>query len=75
MDLLSGPDYDVSQVARNARLPGEKGRDLLKQVRIQLIETAWPLLEALVQGITGVKMLSLYHDISDVGSASRTQRP
>ena len=47
-------------------LPGEKGRDLLKQVRIQLIETARPFLEAMVQGITGVKMLSLHHDISTV---------
>ena len=45
-------------------LPGEKGRNLLKQVRIQLIETARPFLEAMVQGITGVKMLSLHHDIS-----------
>jgi len=45
-------------------LPGEKGRDLLKQVRIQLIETARPFLEAMVQGITHVKMLSLHYDIS-----------
>ena len=45
-------------------LPGEKGRDLLKQVRIQLIETARPFLEAMVQGITGVKMVSLHYDIS-----------
>jgi uncharacterized protein YbcI len=44
--------------------PSEKGRELLKQVRTQLIETARPLLEALVQGITGVKMLSLHHDVS-----------
>jgi uncharacterized protein YbcI len=45
-------------------LPGEKGRDLLKQVRTQLIETARPVIEALVQDITGVKMVSLHHDIS-----------
>ena len=45
-------------------LPGEKGRDLLKQVRTQLIETARPVMEALVQEITGAKMLSLHHDIS-----------
>jgi len=44
--------------------PAEKGRDLLKQVRIQLIETARPVLEALVEEVTGVKMLSLHHDIS-----------
>jgi len=47
-------------------LPAEKGRGLLKQVRTQLIETARPVLEALVQEITGVKMLSLHHDISTV---------
>jgi uncharacterized protein YbcI len=45
-------------------LPAEKGRDLLKQVRSQLIEVARPTLEALVQGITGIKPRSLHHDIS-----------
>jgi uncharacterized protein YbcI len=45
-------------------LPSEKGRDLLKQVRSQLIEVARPALDALVEDITGVKPLSLHHDIS-----------
>jgi len=45
-------------------LSAEKGRDLLKQVRTHLIEAARPLMEALVQGVTGVKILSLHHDIS-----------
>jgi uncharacterized protein YbcI len=45
-------------------LPGEKGRDLLKQVRTHLIEMARPTMEALVQEATGVKVLSLHHDIS-----------
>src|SRR5947209_12056631 len=45
-------------------LPPEKGRDLLKQVRTHLIETARPLLEAMVQEATGVKVVSLHHDIS-----------
>jgi len=45
-------------------LPGEKGRDLLKQVRTHLIETARPKMEAMVQGIVGVKVISLHHDIS-----------
>lgn len=45
-------------------LPAEKGRDLLKQVRTQLIETARPVLEALIQEVTGSKALSLHHDIS-----------
>ena len=45
-------------------LPTDKGRDLLKEVRTQLMETARPLLEAMVQAITGVKVVSLHHDIS-----------
>jgi uncharacterized protein YbcI len=47
-------------------LSAEKGRDLLKQVRTQLIETARPIVEGLVREVTGVKVLSLHHDISTV---------
>jgi uncharacterized protein YbcI len=47
-------------------LPAEKGRDLLKQVRTHLIETARPLMEAMVEEATGVKIVSLHHDISTV---------
>ena len=47
-------------------LSAEKGRDLLKQVRTHLIETARPVMEAMIQGITGVKVLTLHHDISTV---------
>lgn len=49
-------------------LPAEKGRDLLKQVRTQLLETARPVLEALVEGVTGIKPVSLHHDISTATS-------
>jgi len=45
-------------------LPSEKGRDLLKEVRTHLIETARPLMEAMVEEVTGAKVLSLHHDIS-----------
>ena len=45
-------------------LTAEKGRDLLKQVRTHLIETARPVMEAMVQEVTGVKVLTLHHDIS-----------
>ncbi len=45
-------------------LPVEKGRDLLKQVRTQLIEIARPELEKMTHQITGVKPVSLHHDIS-----------
>jgi len=47
-------------------LEAGKGRDLLKQVRVHLIETARPTMEAMVQEITGVKVVSLHHDISTV---------
>jgi uncharacterized protein YbcI len=45
-------------------LPGEKGRDLLKQVRTHLIETARPIMNAMIEEITAVKVVSLHHDIS-----------
>ena len=47
-------------------LPSEKGRDLLKQVRKHLIETARPLLEAMIHEVTGIKVLTMHHDISTV---------
>lgn len=45
-------------------LPAEKGRDLLKQVRTHLIEAARPLMEAMIESVTNVKVVSLHHDIS-----------
>src|SRR3984893_17144463 len=45
-------------------LPGDKGRDLLKQVRTHLIETARPLMEVMIEEVTGVKGVSRHHDIS-----------
>ena len=47
-------------------LSAAKGRDLLKEVRTHLIETARPLLETMVREITGVKVVSIHHDISTV---------
>ena len=47
-------------------LPIEKGRDLLKQVRRHLVETARPMLEALVQDVTGATVVSFHSDISTV---------
>ncbi len=35
-------------------------------MRSQLIETARPALEEMVQKITGIKVVSLHHDISTV---------
>lgn len=47
-------------------LPADKGRDLVKQVRTQLLETARPLLEPIVRDITGSNVVSMHHDISTV---------
>ena len=44
----------------------DKGRDLLKQVRVHLIETARSVMEVMVEQITGVKVVSMHHDISTV---------
>ena len=49
-----------------ASLPAEKGRDLLKQVRIHLIETARPIMESMIHDVTDSHVVSLHHDISTV---------
>jgi uncharacterized protein YbcI len=47
-------------------LSAEKGRDLLKQVRTHLIETARSIMEAMVEKVTGVKVVTMHHDISTI---------
>ena len=42
----------------------EKGCNLVKQVRTQLVESARPVLKAIVEKVTGVQMISLHHDLS-----------
>lgn len=44
----------------------EKGRDLIKQTRKQLLEIARPMLESLVHEACGVKVQSMHHDISTI---------
>lgn len=46
--------------------PVEQGRDLLKQMRSLMIEAARLQIESMVQVITGVKVISIHHDISTV---------
>ena len=41
-----------------------RGRDLIKQVRLELIEKARPLLDTMIFDITGTKVKSLHTDIS-----------
>ena len=45
-------------------MPPERGRDLLKQVRTHLVETARPHMEAMIQHVTDCEVKSLHHDIS-----------
>lgn len=45
-------------------LPAEKGQDLLKQVWTKLAETTRPVIEAMVERLTGVKILTMHYDIS-----------
>ena len=47
-------------------LPAENGRDLLKRVRSHLIETTRPVMEAMVEKVTGVKVVTMHHDISTI---------
>lgn len=42
----------------------ERGRNLVKEVRIELLEKGRPLLETVVEAITGLKLVSLHTDIS-----------
>ncbi len=42
------------------------GRSLIKQVRMELVEKGRPLLEVLVQDITGQRVTSLHTDVSTV---------
>ena len=41
-----------------------RGRDLIKQFRVELLEHAREMLETLVTGILGVRVVSLHTDIS-----------
>ena len=45
------------------KVDAEKGRELLKQLRVQLMEAGRPIIEAMIHEITGVKAQSLHHDI------------
>ena|SRR5436190_2577539 len=49
-----------------SQLP-QRGRELLKQVRMAIIDTTRPIVDQTVERITGVKVLSLHHDINVAG--------
>ena len=47
-------------------LPADRGRDLLKEVRTHLVEVSRPRLETLVEESSGMRCVSLHHDVSTV---------
>ena len=47
--VLSAAEQEVVKT-----LPAENGRDLLKRLRSRLIETTRPVMEAMVEKVTGV---------------------
>jgi len=49
-----------------AALPADKGRDLLKEVRTHLVEVSRPRLENMVEESSGMRCISLHHDVSTV---------
>jgi len=49
-----------------AALSAEKGRDLLKEVRTHLIEISRPRLEKMIEEASGMRCISLHHDVSTV---------
>jgi len=49
-----------------AALPDEKGRDLLKEVRTHLVEVSRPRLEKMIEESSGMRCISLHHDVSTV---------
>ena len=57
--VLTPAEQKLVQVEEKGR-----GRDLIKQVRLELIEHGRLLLESVVQEILGVKVVSLHTDIS-----------
>lgn len=47
-------------------LAAADGAALIKEIRMRLIENSRPLIETLIEDITGVKMLTLHTDISSI---------
>ncbi|HEY3298035.1 MAG TPA: DUF2294 domain-containing protein [Armatimonadota bacterium] len=57
--VLTQAEYQLAKTGESS-----KGRELIKQVRIELIERGRPLLDAVIESITGRKVVSLHTDIS-----------
>ena len=57
--ILTRAEHELVKSERNGR-----GRDLIKQVRIELMETGRPFLESAIRDITRRRVRSLHADIS-----------
>jgi uncharacterized protein YbcI len=57
--VLTAAEQKLVQVEERSR-----GRDLIKNTRLELIEHGRPLLEQVIKDILGVEVLSLHTDIS-----------
>jgi uncharacterized protein YbcI len=58
-NVLTPAEHQLANVETRHR-----GRDLIKQVRLELLERGRPLLEAVIREILGVEVISLHTDIS-----------
>ena len=59
--VLTKAELQLAQASDSVR-----GRDLIKEVRIQLLEKGRPLLEAVINDITGSHVVSMHTDISTI---------
>jgi uncharacterized protein YbcI len=59
--VLTQAELNLAQSGENS-----KGRELIKQMRVELLERGRPLLEAAIQAITRRNVVSLHTDISTV---------
>jgi uncharacterized protein YbcI len=59
--VLTRAEHQLAKSSRDAR-----GRDLVKQVRKELLESGRPILEGAVRGITRRRVRSLHADVSTV---------
>ena len=62
---MTGVLSAVEQKLIQSALP-ERGKDIVKETRAQLMESAESTLEALVREATGVKVVSMHRDVSTV---------
>jgi uncharacterized protein YbcI len=59
--VLTQAEYHLAKTGESSR-----GRELIKQVRIELLERGKPLLEAVIESLTGRTIQSLHTDISTI---------